>query len=149
MRKNQNPPPKKGANIKPLRKPENLIPKNEPPIGHEVSRPLDHMLGKLFPKTFNHTGIYCGKGQVISKYIDFVASDSSIVGKGKIVLEYLVDWKDWKLERKGDRESAAKALSFFHDFQKNPFAEVYHIETSNCKHFTTKCLAPGIASEWK
>ena len=115
----------------------------KPNVGDEISVPFDGVFGKLLPQTFRHTGIYVGKGWVVSKYLKRSEAESLLEGPGLIAVEPLEKWPDWKLERRGGRSAAAKALLMY-ELHVHRREEKYHLQSDNCLHFTHLCLAPGI-----
>ena len=118
-------------------------PMDEPDIGDEIKVPVEGITGTTLPGIFYHTGIYVGKGQVVSKYE--VPSGS---GEALILMEPLSDkWRAWQLSRKGSHEAAEKALGFLLA-SGSGCKETYHLRSENCQHFTEKCLANGIGSSY-
>ena len=130
--------------------PNPIIEKKTLEIGDEISRPLDSIVGKLFPATFRHTGIYVGENSVISKYIVIDKRDtnsSELSGPAIIKLENINSkgWEGWTVTRKGSLASRDKAFIYYQGFVSG-HKENYHIKTDNCQHFTEYCLAGGIGS---
>ena len=103
-------------------------------IGDEVAKTIQHLVGgKLLGLV--HTGIYIGRGFVISKYQDPRKSDKAV-----LMLELVKQWSGWWVNRKGHKLAALRVLTNFEIFLEDPVRFEYEIRTKNCQHFTQKCL---------
>ena len=114
--------------------------------GDEISIGVQHLASDLFPKTFFHTGIYDGEGNVISFYADkptsWLEDCKGIIKKESIDSK---KWKEYELRRRGDPDIVQKALVDLRAY-KDGFPFIYHLKTNNCQTMTQIWFSKGIAS---